>query len=524
MPLLHIPELATLICSFSTPPDCARLSRTSRALFDITAPFIWGHVDGVKNLLALLEPTYSSRNPDQVVLDLRGAASKPNAFSRFDFYAPHVKTLDIYGRKMSSFGINGWPVLISRAQQRPLLPNLECLRIKAANHPDGANQPLWIAAFASPSLTTLSIQPNPYSPLSPIIPHRAAAFILQLLERCHPDLKQLDLFPSREADQRIGDGGSILRPFLPKKTLTFYQHLAGFTSLTHLSGTYAWFEKKPFLVLSRLPHLESISIYLDEDETGPYDRLDSLLSDDSFPSLRELTLDRSRLYQALTLMEAKRFVGRLTTLRLGIEDVDFGFDDIHGEWELEDSGFPRLFQSVPRLNHLEVTVYEADVLLPFNYLILPTLLELPLQSLVLRGVTLEDIQMATEELEAVWPQLTELRVPDYDAPLSEIALFEVVPSLRFLELKLHLLNPKGPSPFHEQVPHTSLEVLKSSEGGHMCSSPEEMDIVVRTLLFYWPKLKRIEWTTDDVPTLGLVEQLNNKLEVARQSQIVGNAA
>ncbi|KAG8737481.1 hypothetical protein FRC10_008102 [Ceratobasidium sp. 414] len=334
----------------------------------------------------------------------------------------------------------------------------------------------------------------------------------------HPNIKQLDLFPSRVAGTRIGDGGSILRPFVPEKPLAFYQYLAGFTSLTHLSGTFAWFEKQPFLVLSRLPHLESISIYMDEDETGPYKDLDSLISDQSFPSLRELTLDRSHLYQALRVMRAERFSGRLTTLRLGIEDVDFGFDDIHGCWEIEDSDFPSLFGSVPHLNHLEVTVYEPDVLLPFDYLTLPSLLELPLQSMVLHGVTLEDVELATEELEVAWPQLTELRVTDYVASLYEISCFLVIPNLRYLELKLDLHNPKRSGPFCESVPLTSLEVLKSSKGGHMCSSLEEMDIIARMLLSYWPGLKQIEWATEDTLTLALVEQLNNQLAMVRQSR------
>ncbi|KAG9090970.1 hypothetical protein FRC06_000802 [Ceratobasidium sp. 370] len=342
---------------------------------------------------------------------------------------------------------------------------------------------------------------------------------MQFLTHHRSSIKRLGLFPSRRANKHTGDEERILRPFLPEKTLAFYQYLTGFTSLTHLSGTPAWFKEKPFLALSRLPRLESIAIYFNEDDTRPYEDLDSLLSDNSFPLLRELTLDRSYLYQTSKVMQAKRFVGRLTTLGLGIEDIDVGFDDIHGSWEIGESNFPNLFRSVPGLNHLKVTVCESDVLLPFDYLTLQSLLELPLQSMVLHGITLEDVETTTGGPEVAWPQLTELRVPDHVASLYDISLFLAIPNLRYLELTLDLRNPKKARPFRELVPSTSLEVLKSSAGGQMCSSLEEVDTVARTLLSYWPGLKRIEWaTTEAEHILSLVEQLNNQLAVVRQSQ------
>ncbi|KAG8796171.1 hypothetical protein FRC12_003762 [Ceratobasidium sp. 428] len=515
MALLQVAEIATLICNFSGTSDCARLSRVSHLLFDVTVPFIWEHVDGAKNLIALLAPIYESPSAKKIIL--KEKASKPDAFSRFDFYAPHVKSLDVYGHKKSSLSIDGWPVLISRAQQRPLLPNLEKLIIKAGNHPDGANQPFWMAAFASPTLTVLSIHPPTYSPLSPIIPHRAAAFIMHFLMRSRPKLKRLDLFPSREADKHIGDGGTILRPYLSGKTLEFYQYLAGSTTLTHLSGTFAWFEKKVVLILARLPNLESISIYLDEDDTGPYVDLNSLLSDDSFPALRELTLDRAHIFQALRVMRAERLVGRLTTLRLGIEDETFGFNNIYGVWETEDYRFQDLFAKVTRLNHLEVTVYEPDVLLPFDQHILWQLLELPIQTMKLHGIRLDDVELVTEEIDVAWPNLIDLRIPDYPVTLYDTSDFAQMSGLRFLEVQLDLRNPKEWTLFRELQPIKSLEVIKSSAGGHMCSTAEEMDFVARTLLEHWPELKRIEWDTTDVATIERARQLNDQIKLVRKA-------
>ncbi|KAG9120701.1 hypothetical protein FRC07_003694 [Ceratobasidium sp. 392] len=242
--------------------------------------------------------------------------------------------------------------------------------------------------------------------------------------------------------------------------------------------------------------------------------LNSILSDNSFPALRELTLDRASIFQALSVMRAEQLVGRLTALRLGIEDEDFGFNNIYGIWEIEDYQFPQLFENIPRLNHLEVTVYEPDVLFPFNQYVLWPLLELPLiKSMVLRGICLEDVQMVTEELEVAWPDLSELRVPNSAALLYDLSELLVILNLHYLELQLELRNPEKCYPYRKFSPVTSLEVIRSSAGGHMCLSPEEMDLAACTLLSFWPELKQIEWDTTDTSTLDLVKQLNDTLAV-----------
>ncbi|KAF8599966.1 hypothetical protein BDV93DRAFT_525668 [Ceratobasidium sp. AG-I] len=49
-----IPELLSLVCGFSDVSDCVQVSRVCRAGFGAASPFIWKHVVGVQNLLALL--------------------------------------------------------------------------------------------------------------------------------------------------------------------------------------------------------------------------------------------------------------------------------------------------------------------------------------------------------------------------------------------------------------------------------------------------------------------------------------
>ncbi|QRW10125.1 hypothetical protein RhiLY_09124 [Ceratobasidium sp. AG-Ba] len=485
----------------------------SRTLFDITTPLIWEQVDGVNNLLSLLGATYSVDKSAKITL--REKERTPNTFSRFDFYAPHVKGLRIYGSRASNTTLTGWPVLLSRARQQVLLPNLQRLVIDVPNLLRGADQPLWIAAFASPSLIEVSTPPPPHFASASLVPRRAAAYMMQFLAHQGPKLQSLDLFPSEEAESHIGDGGNILRPFLPGKTLKFFEYIANFNSLVHLSGTFEWFEKKPFRILSRLPHLESISIY--SDEPAAEDDLDSLLANNSFPSLRELAFERVHVNDVLGVAFNERFIQRVTTLRLGSEEEHLGFDNIHGIWDTEESSIPRIFEHLTNIKHLEFTVYEPDILLPFDQYILGPLLEIPLKTLILRGVDVEDWQLLTEERDEAWPDMTELRIFDYTVTLDELCEYALMPSLRQIEFKLNFRGTRKPWPgYREQVlVNPSLEVIKSSQGGTMCSTTEEMDIIANALLVHWPNLKRIEWDTEDEVTLRLVDQLNAKLNAAR---------
>jgi hypothetical protein len=55
--VLEVPELLSLICSFSRTADCARLARTCKSVFKVSTAFVWNHVDGAQHLLCLLGGT-----------------------------------------------------------------------------------------------------------------------------------------------------------------------------------------------------------------------------------------------------------------------------------------------------------------------------------------------------------------------------------------------------------------------------------------------------------------------------------
>ncbi|KAG9088298.1 hypothetical protein FRC07_012620, partial [Ceratobasidium sp. 392] len=396
-----------------------------------------------------------------ILQELVESVDDTKIYSRFDIYAPYVKSLDVYGRNSSSVGDLGWRVLTFRSQHRSLLPNLERLTIKARGNPDDGEQSLCIAAFASPSLAAVSI-PRGSEVLAPIVSYKAAAYMMQLLTRHKPNITKLDLFPSLRARGYSEDAWLTVRQISPEEPLPFYKYIAGFTSLTHLSGSAVWLERNAFLVLSRLPCLESITIYVDRGDFRISSKLNSLLSDASFPSLQELALEKLAICQTAAVMSMERLVSRLTTLRLGIAEDRFELDDVYEYWR---SDFSDLFRHTPHLHHFTLNLYEPETgTVQFDEMVLQPLVQLPLRSLVLHDISLEDAELAPKGVETIWPNLTELRMPDHLVPFHELWKFTTVPNLRHLEVLLCLRDPKKPNPTREVTPVKSLEVIRSDGG------------------------------------------------------------
>lgn len=55
--IVEIPELLSIICSFSSRSQCARLSCVSRRFFTAATPMVWEKVKGVHYLIALIPGT-----------------------------------------------------------------------------------------------------------------------------------------------------------------------------------------------------------------------------------------------------------------------------------------------------------------------------------------------------------------------------------------------------------------------------------------------------------------------------------
>ncbi|KAG8678309.1 hypothetical protein FRC09_019944, partial [Ceratobasidium sp. 395] len=197
--ILSIPEIATTICSFGSIADCARLSRTSRSLFKVASPFVWAYVNDAERLLVLLEPAAFQKlefvnNIRTVKLVLEEDGATNQYFSRFDVYSPYIKALDIYGRDTGRprCQVKGWTILLSRARQGLLLPNLRYLRLEPPREPP-VDFLMWIVAFASPSLTELTFEVDPQIYPPPHMSYNAASLVIRSIMQHNPSIQRLDL-------------------------------------------------------------------------------------------------------------------------------------------------------------------------------------------------------------------------------------------------------------------------------------------------------------------------------------------
>ncbi|KAG8702525.1 hypothetical protein FRC08_003438 [Ceratobasidium sp. 394] len=475
--VFSIPELATLIANFSTTQSCARLLQTCKLLYKIAAPYVWEHVDGARHLLALIPwaietPTYGIIGNPPEEIDLVGSSQFEHPFRRFDIYAPHVRSLDVYGHEGNYFKISGWTVLISHARQRALLPNLHTLTIRTSCDLHGPDQPMWVGAFASPSLVNLLVIPG--DPLNlPTISYSAASFILGSLMTHCPRLQKLGLFPSVVIGDFGGEGESGLLAFLSREP--FYKYLDGVTSLRHLSSTLAWFRPEALPVLGQLPHLETMSIYSgpdDSDDHGDFDMDNNL-----FPALTGLYLHLLDPWDVGRVMRLTPLIKNIRSLDMETDPNRFNNND-PTEWLIGEL-FPVLTDA-PHLTELTIKVKPpngpAVSAFEIGESVLTIFSRLPLESLFLDNIVLSR-RTLNVDLGAAWPSLTRLQMPAHHASFTWLPRFAAIPSLQYLELKLglengHITGFHGPG-------QSVLTNLATGAGATIGSIFADIDVVAR---------------------------------------------
>ncbi|KAG8737489.1 hypothetical protein FRC10_008110 [Ceratobasidium sp. 414] len=473
--VFSIPELATLISSFCTAQDCARLLRTCRLLYKITIPFVWEHVDGARQLLSLViaafeKPGRESRGALREI-DLVGSFRIDDPFPRFDIYAPHVRSLNVYGHERNYFKVSGWRVLISHAQERVLLPNLHTLTIQTSCDRHGPDQPMWVGAFASPSLVNLLVVPGGGSDPA-TVSYSAAAFILDSLMTHRPKLQKLGLFPNLAIGDFGGEGESGLLAFLPGDP--FYEYLDGTSSLRHLSSTLAWFQREALPILGQLPHLETMSIYSWPKDAEDHD---FEIDDNLFPSLTGLNLYHLAPWDVERVIRLRPLIKGLKSLFLETNLNRLGSEEDPTEW-LNGELFP-LLKDAPHITDLNIKVKSpsrAFNVYEIGESVLTVFSRLPLECLSLDGLILSGGALNVD-LGTMWQCLTRLQMPSHHASFAWLLWFAAIPSLQYLEVQLdlqneHIVDFRGPG-------QPALTTLVTGSGGKISPTFSDIDLVAR---------------------------------------------
>ncbi|KAG8702523.1 hypothetical protein FRC08_003436 [Ceratobasidium sp. 394] len=524
------PELVTRILDFSATQSRARLLQTCKILYKAAIPYVWEHVDSAWYLLLLLDaafekPMWDARTTEPPEICLLDTHRRNNPFLRFEIYAPYVKSLDVYGRKRKLFDVSGWKVLISRAQQQVLLPNLHTLTIQTLCDSHGPDQLMWIETFASPALTNLLIVPSVPSE-APTISYAAASSIMKTLKPHLPRLQRLSLFPDYEVGGYADKGESNFLALLSGNP--FHTYMADATSLRHLSGTLAWTDSESLLILAQLPHLETITIHSGVDEAGM--NAGFKLPKNSFPSLRGLYLYNVPPFFVGPIMCLKPLLRGLTSLDLHINMDRLDSTEIdHHDWLNEDF-FPCLASAL-HITELkiwaELGTENSDSPYVIDDTVLPMFSHLPLQSLLLRDMVLpsEALQL---DLGTIWPSLTRLEIPGQRVSLASLPRFATLHRLQYLELELDLRNE--PIPELHGLKQPALTTLVTSKGGKMCSRFADIDSVARSLLAILPGVTCVTWPEpkegapmEEIRQHEFAEYLNGHLSSLREIRALREA-
>ncbi|KAG8690221.1 hypothetical protein FRC09_012069 [Ceratobasidium sp. 395] len=207
--------------------------------------------------------------------------------TRFDFYAPFIKTLQVPGICVINNLPVEWAILTSSEAiaAKPLLPNLEHLKLDTSG-PVEEIHIKWLSRFLCPGL--LGFEMLPVSSRSdredyyPWLDMNTSLHLIDQLSRACPRLKLLQIFP----------GETSLWPSGQREMM--WSRIAELQHLRSLNFSGVKVYNELLNTLGRLPHLENLSFCANKNDPVnddlPEFRVPLHVPDDSFPSLRNLYL------------------------------------------------------------------------------------------------------------------------------------------------------------------------------------------------------------------------------------------
>ncbi|KAG8735369.1 hypothetical protein FRC12_018109, partial [Ceratobasidium sp. 428] len=156
--VINTPELFSLVCSYTDAPTCVTLLRVSKSHFSAAVSFVWKNLESPVHLLHLI-PNIVIQDRAGDNIDGRFKIALPSYvgadFSRFDIYAPHVRTLRI---RTAFHNLETWDTLVSRSRLGPLLPHLSSLTILQLPQYQAdplTNEFMWMLVFLHRTVTSV---------------------------------------------------------------------------------------------------------------------------------------------------------------------------------------------------------------------------------------------------------------------------------------------------------------------------------------------------------------------------------
>ncbi|KAF8604350.1 hypothetical protein BDV93DRAFT_522462 [Ceratobasidium sp. AG-I] len=497
--IFNTPELLSLIFNASTPVDCARLVSTSRTIFTAASSVVWKYLDGVGPLLKLLQATSTKDGGVEVfILPYASIAD----FSRFDVYAPLVKTLRVHPEDGGPISVSPWRTLVLRTHDGPLLPSLSSLIFESS--PDSYDsQLMWISVLACSSLRSIETIYD-FRPDGAQISFSTMSIISKLIiERCL-SLHTLALFPGVRTFHRpnkfvrIGEEDDeeqyALSLMLGKP---FHHYLGNMHNLRFLTTNTTLINPTPLLSLSKLPFLESLDICAVSERYKPTGVLEVSLPEGSFPALKHLAARFLDTTELLMIWNMLPIVQNLTRLELQFNYIHADQPDSCVMW-FSSNFFPLVCNRSLHLTDLTISLGQGDSETDEPYELslgfFEQMAHLPLQNVSLGWLVSSeaDVQTFYARLGAIWPGVVNLKFTEEYVQLDYLQYFTALPKLECLIVSFDCPRDWSPPILGPELPaHSSLPLHTLGIESYIADNipTDYAKPLAKYLLSFWPNLR-----------------------------------
>ncbi|KAG8779307.1 hypothetical protein FRC12_024434 [Ceratobasidium sp. 428] len=452
------PELVSMICAHLPP----QFMLVSRHFFHGMLPHHW-ETTKVSSLFTrgLIPADWVRQDKKTEVLLSRPLT--PESMSRFHFYAPFIKIIEL-GFFAASLNLNDWSPLIAYAQTTRLLPNLVQV------------------AYVGPELEPLTVFLNSSVRMINLSSLRVS-FVKEVLDHIAiicPEAHQLEFYPS---------SGHYIDNFsledIPSQT---FVSLAKFRDLRRLTSGVAILQSHSLQLLAELPYLAFLQVeagYLHEVKNV---QLCRQLPADSFPSLTILNIDLP------TSQDVKRFWDLVPLKKLIEVHIFIQSADDSDQMQFIPSlcrgspliralllDFPRSGDSEP-LYRIGADMFEHLRRLPLNHFFSVTYARL-------------DFERPWNTLAMAWPQIQEIRLINQPANLEDfMSLSASLPNLSTIECDFSFAKMANdiernwePTENSRFYPGLKRFIIKQPEIKDLAASKSRtLDDLAKFFAYFWP--------------------------------------
>ncbi|KAG9102572.1 hypothetical protein FRC06_001766 [Ceratobasidium sp. 370] len=386
----------------------ANIAYSSHFFFRVAIPYVWKELRGANNLFLLIpgvEMLRYWRTFDEIVLPDKASAN----FSRYRIYAPLVHSLRVFETPLRYYNISTWTTLSGYLGRLggTLLPNLKQLAIHCETCPV-ADRINWIAIFLAPSLLEIQFVAGSINDVLGVPDSRASALFELITQRC-PSIQSLSLFP--EPDDQHEPVGPDIIPSAP--TIMSFEHVANMQSLRTLIMSKYVLQPNGLMSIGLLPALEKLEVQ--ETMLEPtFIVFSAQLPEFLFPSLRYLTLQMINSFEIVQIWQMDPLVRGLTHVQINAvpPELEFPLDDADSAGIIDC--LPQIFQNSFHVQSLSIDFDSEGLSDSGNQILhvsaLTSALQLPLQSLTLSTIEIDDFDDFCERLEESCPKLRRLQI------------------------------------------------------------------------------------------------------------------